>query len=121
MDLGFWNGLISCGVCVRKMSKVHWNKCPRAGDADLCTKFGEQMYVRSSNPAVEDVTDYRDFKAVNMFLMLADGHRVEQSLCWMFISTVTRVDYCRLADLCELVRYTRRTVPYDDAIRCHRI
>src|SRR5689334_2804657 len=79
------------------------------------------MDIRPSNTAVDNVAEYCDLETIDLSFMLANRHRVEQSLCGMLVCAVAGVYYRRLADLCELMRHPSGAVPYDDRIGRHRI
>ena len=55
---------------------------------------------------MQNIADYRDLKAFEIFLMLADRHCIKQSLRRMFVRTIAGVYDRGFAELCELMRNT---------------
>src|ERR1043166_4463101 len=51
--------------------------------------------------------------------LLADRHRIEQSLRRMLIRTVAGIDDGGLRDFCQLMRNTRGRMPHHDTVRGH--
>ncbi len=81
----------------------------------------EKMDVGPYDSTVLDVTDDRDFEAVEPALVLHDGQGIEKGLRGMLVRSVTGVDDTGRKPFCEHVRHAGMAVADDDQIRRHRL
>ena len=70
---------------------------------------------------MQNVAGDRHLKTRDLFFVLANRHRIEQGLSRMFVCSVTCVYDCGLTYFGKLMRHTRRSVAYNDAIRSHSV
>src|SRR5689334_16005810 len=77
------------------------------------------MDVGTGDAAVQDVSEYRDFAAIELAAAVADGERVQERLRGVLVEAVASIDYGHIHAGSDELGGARGTVAHDDCIGLH--
>ena len=91
----------------------------RAAQRDSRAEFREEMNIRASDAAVENVAENRDVPAFEAAFAIADGERVEQGLRGMLVRAIARIEHGNFEALGDEFGRAGGSVANHDAVGAH--
>jgi hypothetical protein len=116
-DIGAGEPTLKCVVnCNRQLADVTRHQGVRPYQVNIRAKRGQTPNIGSRNPGVCDITHNCDLQAIQWAFDFLDGVRIEESLCWMLMHAIPRVNHRHIHPCRSLFWCARERRSHDDAV-----